>query len=249
MATKKKDAVVKTSINVPGLDQVDLPDSPVSTGIDREDIVLPRIRLLQPVSSDVTDGIASAGQFMNSVTGEVFPEDLHVLIFTHFKSRVYFDPDGNGVLCLSPDGIEGSEFGACADCEYPKWKDRVPPPCALVHNYPCYVLNAGAIEGTPLPIALSFMKTSTKAARKLNTMVAVSHRSWFDFIFKVSSIKTKNDKGTYFVMEIEKLRDASEQERKLGYWAYQQFSGKNLEVADPSDKDGFNGKGDGKVPF
>ena len=252
MATKKKktSAVAKrNAINVPGLADIVLPVTPVDTGLNREDIVLPRIRMLQPVSQDVTDGIGTAGGFMNSVTGEVLPDALEVLIFTHFKSRVMFGEAG--IECMSPDGIEGSVYGLCSECDFLNWKDRIPPACALVHNYPCYILNAGIISGTPLPIALSMMKTSSKTARKLNTMVAMSHRNWFDSVFKISTTKVKNDKGTFFVYQVEKLRDAEEDEQKLGYWAYKQFAGK-MEVAEETQADGFQPKKkgkDGKIPF
>lgn len=228
------EALVKSNISIPGLAQVDVPKERVDRGIDSEDIVVPRIKLLQPTSAEVTDQVAHAGAFLNSVTNEVLPEELHVLIFTHFKSRVYFakPEDGGGVKCISPDGIEGSEYGVCANCNFRLWKEGTPPACALVHNYPAYVLNAGEIKGEPLPIALSLMKTSSKEARKLNTAVEVGGGNWFDAVYVVRSEKQTNDKGTFFVYRIEKLRAASDDERKLGYWAYSRFKGR-LDVEAP----------------
>ena len=143
--------------------------------LDRGDIVVPRIRLRQPTSKFGTP--QDAGKFHNNLT-EGFSETIDAVVLRVSKGRVMWPEAFSGdnePECASDDGIvprvgnglSNRQPGPCATCPFSQWSpDGTPPRCSLVYTYRC------ADRGNDdMPFLISAMRTSAKAAKKLNSLI------------------------------------------------------------------------------
>lgn len=75
--------------------------------IDKSDLIVPRVKLLQAISPEVTDfDTAKAGEFWHSIAGESMGKVLRAIPIIIRKSFVLWAPrnDDRGILARSPDG-------------------------------------------------------------------------------------------------------------------------------------------------
>ena len=216
--------------------------------IEAEDIIMPRIRLIQPISQECIRREAPAGVFKNSITGEIF-ENLEVLIFHFTKARVLFnralDPGTpEGIACMSFDGKTSSGEKKCIDCEYISWakdeKDslkRKAPPCDAVYNFPCIVINSADRK---MPAILSFRRTSTGQAKQLLSTIKLAQIQWWTMIYSVTTELTEGPKGSYYIFKIKPKRQATPEEQKIAEAFYKNYSGKQIKT-EYDQKDDFRG--------
>lgn len=167
--------------------------------LDRSDLIMPRVRVRQPVSKFGTP--QEAGQFHNNIT-EQFSAEIPAVVLRVSKGRVMwsevFGAD-SGPLCASDNAInprEGNglgdkQEGPCATCPYSQWGDNhEPPSCSLVYTYLC----ANRAEDD-MPFLISAMRTSAASAKRLNTLIKMFG------IKKSVTIKTKlvnGDQGQWY---------------------------------------------------
>jgi hypothetical protein len=112
----------------------------------------------------------------------------------------------------------------------------MPPKCSLVYNYPC--LTPDEVGKTALPTLISFMKASTQAALKLNTVVQSSFppAPFWNHVWEISCSSKKFKKGSAYVVNVKQLRETTEEERK---WCATVFNhcvaGKTVDVEYDAD--------------
>lgn len=175
--------------------------------LDRSDIVLPRVRVRQPTSK--FGAPQDAGKFHNNLT-EQFSDTLTAVILRVSKGRVMWPTDFSGdnePLCASDNAImprlEGGLAdplpGPCATCPMALWgDDHEPPRCSLVYTYLC----ADCAEDD-MPFLISAMRTSVKAAKKLNSLIKMfgirksmtiktalvtgDQGQWYELLFQVAA--------------------------------------------------------------
>ncbi len=148
--------------------------------IEDGDTVLPTIKLLQGTAVNDVPG-ASAGQFYNTVTTELFDSPLRVLIISHAKGNSFFTDDKNPAHkdlkdCYSLDGVEGTVYGLCSECGRNEW-DRSTNP----HTKPDCNKQHKIIMMTPSgPAMMRFQSTSYKALQGLLTAKKMQRKNFFD---------------------------------------------------------------------
>src|SRR3990167_122041 len=71
---------------------------------DTEDLIVPRLNLLQDLSKTVKAKTAEAGNFQNNLTEEVYPNPLDLIFISAKKTAVYL-VIGEGLKCRSNDRI------------------------------------------------------------------------------------------------------------------------------------------------
>jgi len=187
-------------------DGVDEVDSVGRENIDAADLILPTLSLLQGMSEAVTGGVdgAKPGHFCHSGTGEVFAPPLRVLLCAHYRSRALFPkddkPEHAGLeVCISRDGVNGTRYGSCDDCEHTQWGERnAPPACSESHNFVAITPNG--------PAVLRFARTNFKTARQFLTTWTMSPKTlWSHPVVLTVKTNTKDVKGkkaTYFTMDM-----------------------------------------------
>lgn len=169
--------------------------------IDKEDKMIPRLKLMQTNSPEVEIGAAKAGDFVNSLSGMTYGDRIMFVPIVWWKSRIYWAPrDEGGMLCNARDGMNGSNFGICMECMNKDWnKDSdEPPKCTAIFNILASV-------GNEL-VALTFCNSNYKTGKQLINLFAYKKYDIFNFQYELYSFKTSNDKGKFY---IQKFKDAN----------------------------------------
>ena len=205
----KKDSALPSRIsgNKPaGFEEMDM----------QQDIILPRVQILQGLSEIVSEGKGIAGELADSLSKEIYGETFDFIPLFLFKTKVMFEV-GKGLTMYSRNGLtittaseEYQEYVGknCEEVPFNAWQGNTPPGLALVYNFPS--LRVGRL--TEFPISVSLMKASTKAAKTLLSMAMVSGEDMCARKYRLTSLKQTNDKGTFFTANFELLGRCSDEE-------------------------------------
>ncbi len=218
--------------------------------IESQDIIIPRIRLFQPISTEVVENTAKAGTLRNSLTNEDSSE-LEVLIFYFFKSRVLFNRSmpghsgDKGIACMSTDGKRSLDHKKCDECGASMWetisteqrkegKKPTGPECDTVYNFPCLIVNS---KNQDIPVSLSLRRTSANQAKQLISLVKLSRMQWWSMVFSVKSKLNKGDKGSFYTFEVKAKRKATDEEVQKARIYYDGIIGRNIKVEEDQKDD------------
>jgi hypothetical protein len=218
--------------------------------IDKADMLIPRVMLIQPLSPAKMDKGIPEGNLMNSLTSKDYGSSIVVIPILHSKGRICWqDRDlGGGVLCASDDSLmprsindahalvkklSGSKkdpvFADCAGCPLKDWGDTEPPKCSLYNQF------AILIEGDASLSAIVMDKTKTKIAKKWLSMMVQSGAGMdiFSRKYKISTRVEKKDKFTYYNLDVEPAGFPSEKEYKIAEGLFESF--KNTKLISPEE--------------
>ena len=190
--------------------------------LDRSDLLLPRLKLLQPLSPEINDLGQKAGTIFLPLGNKSYGTKIEVTPVLHFRSRIKWIPrdDGGGIDCSSPDAKiprDQTKYSAtCASCPEALWNEDAKnakekqPHCSLSDNFLCLV---GAETS---PVLITFDRSKLKISRKWYSIGALKGASdLWDWKYELSVIPEKNDKGdSYFNYSIKDLGKASSPEMK-----------------------------------
>ena len=202
-------------------------------GVDREDIIIPRVKLLQALSPEVQAGIKPQGVFINSITQEEV-EPVFIPLFK-FKNWIKFNPRDKRDPNFNPDFEPGAIIWRTDDPNDPRIAEAKFGPNGELPTATTF-LNFFCLFSTPSmdfkPTILSFSKTSYKAGKKLLTLSLMAGGDMFSRKYELSSNKTKNDIGEFYVMEVSPAGKVSDEEYAAAEMAYNMYRGKKIEVHD-----------------
>ena len=169
--------------------------------MESSDLMIPRLRLTQGLTSEVQDGTAKPGQWV--LSGYDPKDDVTVVPILFARNRTLRDPEGK-ILCRSFDSITGTgePGGECDKCIMNQWtpgegKDakNVPPKCAFSYVYIVYIKEFESIA------LVEFRRTSIQAGKTLNTVAA--QRGLGNFAVKLKSSKQTGKRGTFYQMVVQ----------------------------------------------
>ncbi len=151
------------------------PDSPLAAGgVDvehggtgSEDLVIPRVSILQALSPDVREGGMTPGVVINSITKETLG-DRFLALFA-FKQYIKFDEAGK----MEWKTINRNEPRVAEGLE---WKDDKPPVVTEFLNVLC-VFEIDGEWDLSMPVVPSFKKSSLGIGRQFNTLLQMRKRS------------------------------------------------------------------------
>ena len=164
-----------------------------------EDIQIPRLRLMQGLSKDVTEGAAKPGQW--AISGFPAVDKLNIVPIAMAKRRELRDADF-AIDCMSLDSITGTgdPGGVCADCPMNQWtgsketRDRKPPACTFFYSYMVYIYEYNTMA------TIDFRRTGINTAKKMNTFI--TQLGFESTVFELTSHQNKSGKGTYQVADV-----------------------------------------------
>ena len=179
--------------------------------MDQDDIVVPKILPMQGLSQLVAEGDAKMGEFRDSLTGELLAAEGETLSIIPFHlEKTWLTTDANGEFV----GIEPIT-PANSDRQFEDTDEAG----RQVRNFKCmnfYVLLADKMGTGAMPYVVTFRSTSSKAGRKLATMMYMKNRSMnlppAATVVDLFGKREKNDKGTYIVMDVKESRRSSNEE-------------------------------------
>jgi hypothetical protein len=181
--------------------------------VDPNDLLLPKVLLMQGLSDLVTEGKAIMGELRHSLEGRLLgshEKPLEVIPLLVRKSWVVFVEE-NGKLEYS-----GEVPFTSANAHWlldDVWEGKKVRRDKSLNLYCC--LPGEVDEGVFLPYVISFRRTSYKAGRKVETARETLKMFKKPLAFKtllISAYKDKNDKGVYFVFDVIPGRKTTEAE-------------------------------------
>lgn len=225
--------------------------------LGKEDLIVPRLALVQAQSNCIdptNDDAPKAGQFVNTVTMDVYDSPVQIVALVFRKAAIMFGEKlGDPMLCRSLDAIIGTPNGPCIQCDDyyagPWSDDNKPPKCTELFETAVALYD----EETPLPLILSMSRTGVKMAKQWRTTAkyesARTRMPLFSQVYDVKSDYVQSDKGNYFKYIIErnnKLEAAWQKFMPL----YEMLVGMYHQGKVTSDMDGENADSIGDdIPF
>lgn len=218
--------------------------------METTDLLVPKIYHQQAMSKFVADGQARPGDFCDSLTGEVLAkkeDKLEVIIFGAFKTMLIsrwndhankFELD-RLVTILPENAREMASKPLTEEINGVKYQNN------LQYNFYC-LLPSRVKE---LPYVLSLGSTKTKAAKKLNTMLYKLNtlkKPGASVVFELSSVPEKNDKGSWFGLEIKAGRATSAEELLRAHAWYLKSKSQKFVAA---EEDSSTTENEDTVPF
>jgi hypothetical protein len=195
------------------------------SNIGNEDLILPRVELLQALSPAVVAGDLSAGQIVNNITKVDLGNPTLVPVFlTKNWIRWRKREEGGGMMWRSADPtdervIEESKWGA----------DGAKPLATAYLNFLCM------LEGEDLPIIVSFANTNYKTGRKWLTLTKMSMGHLSDSQYELSAHSQTNNKGTFYVFDVKKIGPATSEQKEKAQGISSMFAGKDLNFESESE--------------
>jgi hypothetical protein len=174
------------------------------------DIIIPKVLLMQGLSDLVSDGKAKLGDMVDNSTSQIlggFEKPLKIVPF-HME-KVW-------IISQKEKGKERFEF-----VEYqPVTPENINQPWTAVEGDTQikreYTLQFYCIdpEAPVMPFVVSFKSSSARAGKVLSTQMYVRNRAAGlvppAYVMELSSKKEKNDQGTYAVYEVKPLEKTSD---------------------------------------
>ncbi len=203
-------------------------------GIDNSDILVPKIWLMQPMSDLVTDQKAVIGEFRDSLNKDrvlgTVDKPVELIVFGSFKTIIEFK-DKEYVRTI-PWSAEAAGLPI----------EDVAPDNTVIHRD--HVLNYYVIlpedvkSGEVFPYVLSCKRTSRPAGKKIATQIkklAMFKKPSAAKVLALSSYLDSNEKGKFFVMDIDVVRDSTVEEVKAAYEWHQALKASSSVVVDDAD--------------
>ncbi len=198
----KKEVVVKKQGEIAAAGQV--PDFLSQYGaagnesVGVEDIVIPRLGLLQSLSPELDESDpkhipdAKPGDFINSLTREVYPAPVRVVFVDRKKEFVVFKKRsaGGGFRGTFATELEAKEAITMGDDPVEHMEI-----VETATNFGLILDDEGNVRSE---IVIPMTSTKLKVDRQINSMVRLRGAARFASEFFLTSQKEKNDKGTFY---------------------------------------------------
>lgn len=210
-----------------------------ATGLLGEsDIILPRMKLLQGLSAEVSDGVGNPGQYANNMTGQAYGSAVNVAVIKVTPQQLYM-VQGVGLQCRAQAEPGQRMHGTgdpgiwCDQCSLKQWQDSTPPVCSEAYQYLVLPVDD---EGKPIeayPAALTMMSTGLKEAKRWNTMLKMAGQlpPWVAS-YKLSAEQLRNDKGTFYVPHVARAAALPTDTQRICFDFAVQLQTKDYQVAD-----------------
>lgn len=228
--------------------------------IDASSVETPRLVLMQALSPEVEKHGAKQGSFWHSVLELDLGASLKMVPIYAEKTAVLWRPrtEGGGILArqvgnrwepsntkfeVTQGGraIIWDTKGSVAESRLLDWGSSIP---GDPRSLPAATLTVNIVFVLPerpdaSPVIMSFSKTAIKPANKLLAQLKLSGKPSFGMQFVLSSEKTSNNKGSFFMPKFTMYGLTSEEECERYFDLYRIFANKRHPIgAVETDDDG-----------
>ena len=194
-----------------------------------EDIVIPRIKVINALSPERQDGIADEGDVINSLTKESVVGKRFIPIKQYY-SKIKWNPDRDAdqrMLCCSRDGRVGEDAdgnknacASCRDCLFDNTKTGkdAQPKCTSYMNF------LGFFEGEAMPVVLSFAKTNYNEGKKMLSIARSLRCNIWDYGYLLAGKKVSKNRNSWFIIETKLDKPTDEATRNLARELYAAYA-------------------------
>lgn len=212
VAKKKETAVAIISSSVFEQDAHDGMDN-----ISSEDVALPFLKVLSPLSPEVVDGNsgAKAGMVFNTVTGQLYDGTKGIQVVPcHFERKyIEWSPRGQGTgapaaIHAATSDIMSKTFRKPGDS-----RDYLDNGNYIENSAQHYVMVLDE-EGNSSPALIVMKSTQLKKSKKWNSMMMTAKMVGekgpftppsYSYVYRLTTVKESNDKGSWFGWEVERV--------------------------------------------
>lgn len=194
---------------------------------ESDDVIIPRVKVVQALSPERKDKIADEGDIINSLTKEKLNGKNFVPVFK-FTNNILWHPreDGGGIDCQARDGKTGENIqGMCTSCKVcrknefdntKQGKDAIPA-CTKYMNF------FGFFEGERFPIILSFAKTNYSEGKKLFSLAKVTMQNMFNNKYTLTEKEVSNNGNDWFIIDVKAAGPTDEEDRAFALNLYKTY--------------------------
>jgi len=197
--------------------------------IEKSDLLIPRAKLMQPLSPEVLERGMKLGSIVNSLLVDVLPSRV-VPIFC-FKSYLRFNPRSQSEEGFDAAYDPGALIWRSTDPDDPrvqaetKFGEEGEKPLAMT------CLNFFSLfPGVAMPIIVSFSKTSYRAGKQLLSLARFCGGDMWSRAYQLGSALQTNEKGSYYTLTVSTLGNSDEAERSQAEAWWAMFSEKVAEL-------------------
>lgn len=225
-----------------------------SSNLDAEDFIPPRVKIVQAMSDERSQGVEE-GSFYNTLTSEDYGPELTFIPISTFKNRILLvrterrkemnkalktaghreiGNDVEGLACRSLDMQHGRGTPgiACSECPLSQWSGddgNTPPLCSETYNVTA-ISDAGDL------IILGFSKSSAKIGKRMFSMMRLSAGAPWSAQYLATTREESGKQGRYFVPIIKKIDAPAPEMMKLAEAFASQLAGVTIDVDSREDE-------------
>jgi hypothetical protein len=202
---------------------------------DANDMIIPRVKVIQTLSPERKDKIANEGDIINSLTKEKLNGKVFIPVFK-FNNNIWWRDrsEGGGIRCIARDGKLGTMSdgttllcASCKRCEFDNTKQGKEslPTCTKYINF------FGFFAGERMPIILSFAKTSYNEGKKLYSLAKVTMQNMWNYGYTLNEKLQAKGGNEWFICVPTPAGATEESDREFGLSLYKMYrnSIQNLE--------------------
>ena len=199
-------------------------DNSIMENVQQEDIIFPRMRLMQAMSDLVSSGEARPGEVLLNIDGHKYNEPgkpIDIIPLFYWHSRIMFAPMDawGGVLCKADNGRMGigNPGGECMTCDYKEWRTsdagkQVSPDCNRVHNF---AVICPSETGEHRIAILPLSKTSFRIGTTLLNRMRVLKGPSFAYAFRLSTEMREGSMAKYWAFSLSKWEDTNRIDKRI----------------------------------
>jgi len=220
--------------------------------------VVPRVKLLQALSPEVSEGDEKGGNFYHTIAEQSMGKEVQMVPLLVTKSVVLWRPrkDGGGILARADDGVRWDRPNQQFEVKLDTGKSVVWDTGASVqasglssfgssdpdddNSKPAATLNINVVSWFPdhpelSPAIVSLSKASLGVGKKFVSKLGISRLPSWGRVFNMSSYKHDHASGTFFDYKFESTgvvdKDMASEMRDM----YQYFKARGVAVKDEED--------------
>lgn len=175
-----------------------------------QDMVFPRLLILQPMSPLVTQKDQQAGTIANSLTEANYGNKFDFFLLHAYPTRArWLSPDpGSDLDCTSADYLHGTVKdqdhgnGICAACPFSQWVGKTPPSCTDFRN-----LVLIPAEDEPTPIIYSTSRSGLKPVAQFTSDIRMSNKPVYFSCWRLETVKNIKDSKVWYTPRFTKQYD------------------------------------------
>ena len=195
---------------------------------DVKDIVIPRIKVIQALSPERIDGVASEGDILNSLTQEKVNGQKFIPVKQYY-TNIRWNPDRGAdlrMLCRSFDGRVGQDYEVgtlmCDVCRKNQFDNTktgrdAQPTCTAYLNF------LGFFEDSPMPVVLSFSRTNYNEGKKLLSIAKSMRAAAWNYAYTLESRKVSKDKNVWYIMVPKMAGQTNQETRALAFEIFKAY--------------------------
>lgn len=232
MATKKNEVVKKSAGELAIMDErpewVDVNSAKGSEDVTANDIILPRIDVLQALSPQIKrsnpnyiEG-AEQGMIFNTISGELYGSEIRFIPVVFKREYIVWQDRELG------GGFRGA-FATAEEAERERRNLENPDAHEVVETHVHFVLilrDDGRLEEA----VLSMAKSKRKVSRKLNSLVQMFPGDRFARVYKLTAVEVDGQKGEFWNFDVAPLGWAPKHMWEKGQATYEAISAGNRGV-------------------